>query len=239
MASEAKTTARCIAFVFARAGSKGIISKNRQLVGEYSLLERAVLCGSACPSISEIFVSTDDPLLASQAEALGAKVPELRPDSLAQDDSPEIEAWRHAIKWVSDSEGKPDFDVFVSLPPTSPFRTPGDVERCIAALESHIDIVVSGYRSTRSPWFNMVTVDELGLAHILLRSEQDIYRRQKAPESFDLATVAYVSRPDYLLSTPSLLSGKVRLVEVDRATAIDIDDEYDLKVARALYQGWE
>ena len=206
-------------------------------MGGISLLEKAIRCGLACPSLSSVYVSTDDLDIAARARELGASVPELRPLSLSGDDSPEIEAWKHAIGWICDESGRPNFDVFVSLPPTAPFRTPNLVETCISELSSEVDMVVTGYPSVRHPSFNMVERNSAGLVRLLHEPEFALAGRQQASASFDLTTVAYVSRPSYLLQTSHLLSGRVRLVEVDRIQGLDIDDQLDLVIANSLAQG--
>ena len=58
----------------------------------------------------------------------------MRPPELATDTAPEWLAWRHAIDWFERERGA--FDVFVSLPATSPFRSLQDVESCIDTLVS-------------------------------------------------------------------------------------------------------
>jgi N-acylneuraminate cytidylyltransferase len=229
-------SSRCIAFVFARGGSKGIPRKNLQLVGGRTLIERAVSCGLACPSISAVCVSTDSDEIAEIARQAGAIVPDLRPARLAQDDSPELESWRHALTWFSDASGKPSFDVFVSLPPTAPLRTPDIVERCIAALDDTCDMVVTGTPASRHPAFNIVRVDADNYVHLLQPGPVSISRRQAVGPAFDLSTVAYVTRPQHLANLPSVLSGRVRLVQVDRKNAVDIDEEIDLILARALLE---
>ena len=54
-----------------------------------------------------------------------------------------------------------------------------------------------------------------------------ISRRQDAPKCFDLTTVCYVFKPEYILKTKNLLSGKVGFVEIPKERAIDIDDKID------------
>lgn len=225
---------RCVAFVFARGGSKGILRKNLQEVGGRTLLERSIECGLACPSISAVYVSTDSDEIAEVALRAGAVVPELRPSRLAQDDSPELDSWKHAIAWLMDDHGDFGFDVFVSLPPTAPLRTPEIVERCITALDNTCDMVVTGSPAVRHPAFNMVMLDVDGYASLLQPSPTLVARRQEAPKVFDLSTVAYVTRPQHVMSMTSVLQGRVRLVEVDRRVAVDVDDDIDLILARAL-----
>ena len=48
--------------------------------------------------VDEVIVSTDDPAIADVAVSSGAKVPFLRPASLAQDDSPTVDVILHALK---------------------------------------------------------------------------------------------------------------------------------------------
>lgn len=225
---------RCVAFVFARGGSKGIPRKNLQTVGGRTLLERAIDCGLECPSISEIYVSTDSDEIAEVARRAGALVPELRPSFLAADDSPELDSWRHALDWLTNDAGRVGFDVFVSLPPTAPLRTPSIVEKCIASLDETCDMVVTGSRSVRHPAFNMVCLDAENYAYLLQSSTVPVTRRQSAEIAYDLTTVAYVTRPQHVSTMKSVLSGRVRLVEVDRRVAVDVDDEVDLILARAL-----
>jgi CMP-N-acetylneuraminic acid synthetase len=230
------TEMQCVAFVFARGGSKGIPRKNLQTVGGRSLIERSIDCGLSCPSISQVYVSTDSEEIADVAKRAGAIVPELRPTYLAQDDSPELEAWKHAVSWLTDETGQPEFDVFVSLPPTAPLRTPDVVERCIAALDDECDMVVTGSVAVRHPAFNMVQIDAAGYAHLLQPGLAEVTRRQAAAQAFDLSTVAYVTRPQHVIAMPAVVYGRLRLVVVDRKTAIDIDDDLDLILARALIE---
>lgn len=224
-----------IAFVFARGGSKGVPRKNLRVIGGVPLVVRAIDCAAQCPEIDAVVVSTDDEEIADVARRAGALVPELRPAHLATDNASELEAWRHAVGWFADADGQPTFDLFVSVPPTAPLRTPTDVRRCIAAYrERECDIVVTGTFAHRHPSFNMVEVAPDGLARLMMPRAGGVVRRQDAPPAYDLATVAYVCSAQHVLTTPSVLAGRVRLVEVDRVSAVDIDDELDLALAEVL-----
>jgi N-acylneuraminate cytidylyltransferase len=61
-----------------------------------------------------------------------------------------------------------------------------------------------------------------------------IVTRQQSPNLFDLTTVAYVARPNYIRSCTSLLAGNIRLVEVPPERAIDIDTPLDFEIAEFL-----
>jgi CMP-N-acetylneuraminic acid synthetase len=79
----------------------------------------------------------------------------------------------------------------------------------------------------------MVTLTADGIATLAATSDV-VHRRQDAPPMFDISTVAYAARPDYVLSASSLLERRVRAVEVPRHRALDIDDELDFVVAETL-----
>jgi CMP-N-acetylneuraminic acid synthetase len=223
-----------VAFVFARAGSKGVPGKNLRTVGGVSLLARAIRCARACPGIDEVVVSTDSDEIASAATVEGALVPGLRPSELAADDSSELEAWRHAIDWFAVGDGW-SFDTFISVPPTAPLRRVEDLGRCLAAFDSGgWDLILSGSSARRHPAFNMVEVDSTGAVHLLAESVRPATRRQDMAPCYDLTTVAYVSSPRHVASTASVLSGRVGLVEVPPAYAIDVDEELDLVIADLL-----
>ena len=51
-----------------------------------------------------VYVSTDSEEIASISSDIGAKVPFIRPDSLATDKSSSIEVMKHAISWLYEKE---------------------------------------------------------------------------------------------------------------------------------------
>ena len=50
----------------------------------------------------------------------------------------------------------------------------------------------------------------------------------------DLTTVGYITKPKFIMNSKGIFDGKVGYVKVPRERAIDIDDFYDLKIARFL-----
>lgn len=225
---------KSVVFIFARGGSKGVPGKNIKSLGGKPLIAHAIEIGLATPTVETVIVSTDDLAIAEVARAHGAEVPFMRPLDLALDHSPEWLAWRHAINWYHDHRG--EFDVFVSLPTTSPFRTVQDVENTIQALTSaeDVDIAITVSEANRSPYFNMVKVDPDGYSQLLIPPKTDVFRRQDVPEVFDVTTVAYAARPQFVLEAGSIFAGRVKAVQVPKERSLDIDTPFDFMVAEAL-----
>ena len=224
---------KTFAFIFARGGSKGLPRKNiRKLAGK-PLIAHSIDAAKEISSINKIFVSTEDPEIASIAEQNQAVVIH-RPSSLASDKSPEWLSWKHAINYTQDNFGT--FQNFISLPTTSPLRNSDDITRCLSAYTRGVDIVVTTTKSQRSPWFNMVQQDDTGATKLLLRDmHNSISNRQTAPESYDLTTVAYVSSPNFILNNSSIWDGHVMGVKIPPERAIDIDTLLDFEIAEFLY----
>lgn len=223
------------AFIFARGGSKGILRKNIKLLGDKPLIAHAIETGLKSRYINRVTVSTDDQEIAEVARRYGAAVPFMRPKYLAQDDSPELLAWRHAVTEIEKTSDWPQIDIFVSLPPTAPFRSVEDVDACILAyMESDADIVVTVKKASRHPSFNMVTLDENCYAHLVMPVKNRIHRRQDASDMYDMTTVAYVSKPEFIQNADSIFDGKVLGVVIPENRALDIDTTLDFEFAEFL-----
>ena len=65
-------------------------------------------------------------------------------------------------------------------------------------------------------------------------SGKPINRRQDAPKSFDITTIAYVAKTDFILNFSSIWEGKVKGVIIPKERALDIDDKYDFLIAQHL-----
>jgi|SaaInlStandDraft_3_1057020.scaffolds.fasta_scaffold09853_2 N-acylneuraminate cytidylyltransferase len=223
---------KTFAFIFARGGSKGVPGKNIRILDGKPLLAHSIMVAQDIVEVSRIFVSTDDQDIADVGIKYGAEIIN-RPTELAQDDSPEWLAWLHAIEWL-ESKGE-YFDRFVSLPTTSPLRNKSDVINCLNLLDKQTDVVVTMTDTSRSPYFNMVT-EENSYIKLLNESKEDYSRRQDVPLAYDMTTVAYVSRPDFIKNNNKIFDGKVKAVIIPKERAVDIDDEIDFEIAKMLIQ---
>lgn len=223
-----------IAFIFARGGSKGLPGKNIRMLGGKPLIGWSIEQASAVKRINRIIVSTDSEDIATEAIKYGAEVPFIRPDELARDDSSEWMAWRHALKYLLDNNGVLP-EVMLSLPATAPLRLPVDIDRCLDKYaEGDSDIVITVKVAHSSPYYNMVKSNDDGTVGIVIPLSSSIIRRQDAPEVFDMTTVAYVARPEFVMKHESLFEGRVRAVQVPVERAIDIDTLLDFQIAENL-----
>ena len=225
---------KAIAFIFARSGSKGLPGKNIRLLDGKPLIAWSIEQALAVKRIERVIVSTDSEEIAAVARAYGAEVPFIRPAELASDDSPEWLSWRHALTYSLDRNGTLP-EAMVSVPTTAPLRLPIDIENCLDEYEKgDADMVITVTDAHRSPYFNMVKANANGTVGLVIAPKSVIARRQDAPVVYDMATVAYVARPEFVMTCGATFEGRVRSVHVPLERAIDIDTILDFQIAECL-----
>ena len=122
-----------LALIPARGGSKSIPRKNLLMVGGKPLIAHSIEQALASRRITRTIVSTDDAEIADVARQYGADVPFMRPSDLAQDLSPDIDVFRHALGWLRDREGY-HCDLVVHLRPTGPVRRVALIDEAVELL---------------------------------------------------------------------------------------------------------
>lgn len=223
-----------VAFIFARGGSKGLPGKNIRHLGGKPLIAWSIEHAQAVNRIQRVIVSTDSEEIAAVARQYGAEVPFIRPAELAGDDSPEWLAWRHALNYLLETDGVLP-QAMVSVPTTAPLRFPLDIENCLDKYEqTDSDIIITVTDANRSPYFNMVKFNSNDTVGLVIPPQSAIARRQDAPAVYDMATVAYVVRPDFVMKQNSVFEGQVSAVHVPTERAIDIDTLLDFQIAECL-----
>ena len=222
-----------IALICARGGSKGLPGKNIKPLNGTPLIGWSIKIAKKVERISRVIVSTDSEEIAKIALEYGAEVPFMRPNELAQDDSPEWLVWKHALDYLNNHNN--GIDGLVVVPTTAPLRSKDDVNNCINEFEKgNVDVVITVSNAHRSPYFNMVKTNQNGFSSLVISSKEKITRRQEVPEVFDMTTVVYVANVEFIMNNASLFDGTVTSVEVPRHRAVDIDDMYDFNFAESI-----
>jgi N-acylneuraminate cytidylyltransferase len=86
----------------------------------------------------------------------------------------------------------------------------------------------------RSPYFNMVKKNSDGTFGLVIPTQSAIARRQDAPVVFDMATVTYVARPEFVMSHNNFFEGRIKVVHVPPERAIDIDTLFDFQMVECI-----
>ena len=217
-----------VAIIPARGGSKGVPRKNLRRVGGVPLIERAVRTALAADGIDLVVVSTDDDEIAAVASAAGARVVR-RPAALSGDTASSESAILHALDELE--AGGDSIRIVAFLQATSPF-IPGDVltDAVQQVRDGHSDSVFAAHETYGFLWGRDAAGAAVALNHDAARRP----RRQDRDPHFLETGAFYVFRADGFRAAEHRFFGRIRIAEVPEWTAIEIDDEQQLRIARAL-----
>merc|ERR1712166_598055 len=101
----AATVPKVLALIPARSGSKSVPHKNIRVMGGAPMIVHSIRHAQASQQVTRVMVSTDSEEYRQIALAAGAEAPFLRPAALAQDLSPDLPAFTHALEWLRQNEG--------------------------------------------------------------------------------------------------------------------------------------
>ncbi len=231
-------TIEVMAVIPARGGSKSIPRKNILDFAGHPLIAYSIAAGLQAKHVTRVVVSTDDEEIAEVGRRYGAEVPFLRPAEYAQDNTPDLPVFEHALAWFDEHEGyRPD--VLVQLRPTSPVRPPDCVDRAIEILlenpqaDSTRGVVVSG----QNP-FKMWTFAPEGHMQPLLKveglAEPFNAPRQKLPQTYWQTGHVDAIRRETILNKKSLSGDVIMPLLIDQKYTVDIDTMLDWQQAERL-----
>jgi len=224
-----------VAAICARGGSKGVVKKNLRILAGKPLIAHTIEQALDCGVFSRVVVSTDDPEIAAVAREFGAEAPFLRPAELARDDSPKWPVFRHLIESLEKMYGL-KIDILADLDTGTPLRNYSDIQGSVNALtESDADVVITAYSAERNPYFNMVEQDG-DYVKIVKSAGGVITRRQDAPAVYSLTPSVFAMRRDFIMRSSHWSEGRVKIYEVPRERAIDIDSNFDFLLVEFLMQ---
>jgi CMP-N,N'-diacetyllegionaminic acid synthase len=223
-----------ICTICARGGSKGVKNKNiRNLAGE-PLIAYSLKQAKECGLFDLIAVSSDSQDILSIARRCGADILIERPEHLAGDTAPKVPVIRHCVEEAERISNK-QFDVVVDLDATSPLRLPEDIIGAVNLLEmENVSNVITACPARRSPYFNLVELDESGVVKLSKSLDKNIVRRQDSPRCFDMNASIYVWKRQALTDHSTVFNFDTRLFEMPEERSTDIDNELDFEIVEFL-----
>ena len=222
-----KVRPRVLAVIPARRGSKGLPGKNIKPFMGIPLIAHSIMLAKMCPQINRCIVSTDSHEIADVATKYSGDVPFIRPQELAQDNTPMLPVLRHALKMVEIDEAQ-HFDYLVLLDPTSPGRYPQDVTQALQKLmdNSNADGIIGVSEPDFSPLWHCV-VDNGGWMEDLSPEAVKYERRQDVPKVYRINGSIYIWRSEYIRTSADSWrsTGKHVMMEIPESRAMSFDTE--------------
>ena len=222
---------RVLAFIPARGGSKGIPNKNLACLNEKPLIYYTIEAAKSSRYVTDIFLSSDDPKIIQYSESLGINIPYKRPSKLAEDDIPTIDTVLHGLEWLRENS-PPLPETILLLQPTSPFRTPKDIDGAVEAFfSSKAKSLVSVHTQMEHP-YKCVESNGEKWSYIKKPAENN-QNRQNYPDNFHIINGAvYIVSSDFIFSRKTfVVENETMLYHMSPENGLDIDEPMDLKWA--------
>lgn len=227
---------RYLGFIPARAGSKGIPKKNIALLNGNPLIWHTIHGAQQSRLRDSLFLSSDSQEIIDYCKGLGIKGDYKRPDFLATDQASTVDAVLHALEYLSSQGQRPENVVL--LQPTSPLRTPVEIDSAIELFEQRNLQSLVGVNTMREHPYECIESAEGRTWSYLRRSPINATRRQDYLEKFYYINGAlYIVNTDYLFKNKCFVTeGETYLFEMSSCNAIDIDEPLDLYMAEAYFR---
>lgn len=222
---------RVLALIPARGGSKSLPRKNVRMLAGRPLIAHSIEAARASRTIDRVVVSTDDEEIAEIARRHDAEVPFLRPARLAEDDTPDLPVFQHALEWFDEQEGwQPE--IIVQLRPTSPLRHPEDIDRAVEMLDKRpeADSVRSVAEPLENPYKMWSVTGDRWLTPILTSDLLEPFNmpRQRLPDVYWQTGAIDATRRGTIMDLSSMTGRRIAPLIVDTLGAVDIDTEASL-----------
>ncbi|MDD2494205.1 MAG: acylneuraminate cytidylyltransferase family protein [Tissierellia bacterium] len=223
-----------LAIIPARGGSKGIPRKNIRNMAGMPLMAWSIEAGRRSKYIDRIIVSTEDREIMDIALKYGAEVPFLRPNELAQDNTPGVEPVLYTVKKLINDENN-KYDYTILLQPTSPLRNEKHIDEAIETLLSINNIkkfnsLISVTEVEHPVYWNRLIGANNELKDFLKYDKSIKFRRQHFNNVYRLNGAIYLIETDALLKYMNFETDNTMAYKMDKKSTIDIDciDDFEL-----------
>ena len=226
------------AIIPARGGSKGIPGKNIKLLCGKPLIVYTIEAAMVAKSIDRVILSTDDPEIAEIAGKYNVEIPFMRPAHLAQDDSLAIDNYIYTVNRLN-AENSTQYDEFIVLQPTSPFRTAADIDNAIELFhDKKADSVISVCEAYHPPvWAKKVAPS--GVLKDYFDIDIGNRNRQELEEAYMPSGAIFILKLSILKSIYSYYSDNTYAFIISPERSIDIDTPLDFEFAEFLMRKHE
>lgn len=221
--------------ICARGGSKGIKNKNIKKFKNKPLIYWTIKIAKQIRFFDKIILSTDSQKIKKIGIRNNINVPFIRPKKLSTNLAKEIDVWKHCLNFYKSMNDLPEY--LVVLPPTAPLRNINDINLSINKIRNkkNADALISVTDSHRNPYFNIIEKNKNGFAKVVIDKKR-FFRRQDAPKVYDMTTVIFILKTDFILKTNNIFDGKVITQYIPKSRSVDIDNLFDWKLANYLFK---
>ena len=220
---------KIVCIIPARKNSKGIKNKNLSLINNKPLIYYPIKNALSSKVIDKVYINSDSNKILNAAKKIGKVINFKRPNKLGKDNTKIFEVISNQIHKLN---LKKDYQILILLEPTSPFSSTKDIDNALRKMiRGDYDSFVSVSKKS------IPRIDyEVKVKNHLINSNKKITKnRQDYKYRYLLCGIFYISKLNTYLKNKTFLQNKTGFLEVKNEKIIEIDDAFDLKLARLLY----
>lgn len=217
----------------ARGGSKGVPGKNHKLLNSKPLIEYTLDVALLCPSLQDIYVTTDDVAIWEILKEYPSIKLHKREAALATDTS-SINDTIKVVLEIAEKEQQKHYDCILLLQVTAPLREPFHVEEAISLLDNNVQC------NSLISFVEMSDIHPARLYHIednkaiSYMPEMESANRQELPKAYLRNGSIYIVRRDAFLYSNKIMTPPTFPYVMDEKYWINIDTMRDFYMAEAL-----
>lgn len=213
------------AIVPMRHNSIRVPGKNYRTFGGKPLYHHIIASLLSCPSINEVVIDTDSPLILADAEKCFPSVTLLeRPEHLRAGTIPMNDVLLNSIRQIDDA------DFYLQTHSTNPLLRATTISAAIELFKQNFPSYDSLFSVTR-----LQTRLWDGLTRPINHNPAILLRTQDLPPIYEENSCLYIFTKNVLESKRNRIGDRPMMYEIDPTDAWDIDEELDFRIAEFLY----
>lgn len=222
-----------IAIIPARVGSKRLPGKNLIELGGKPLIVWSIEAALEAGLFDKVIVSSDSREINELSVKHGASCQGLRPRYLSSDNADTWSVVRYETELLERHQLN-TVDTVTLLQPTSPLRDSADIRSAFNLLSCEIDSVISVCENDHPREFVNQLPDDHSMKGFI--DVKNLKRIQEIPVSYRLNGAIYCLKRGLLSDVSCLYGSRSKAFVMDRRRSIDIDTQFDLDLARFMYE---
>lgn len=213
----------------ARSGSKRIKNKNLKKFFGKPLIYYSIKLALKSKVFNDVIVSTDSKKIEKIAKNLGAKVPFLRSKKNSLDNAPIIDVLKEVV-----SKAKIKEEYICCIYPTAPLLKVKDLKKGIKMINDNYDQIIA-----ISEFVTPIQRAFIKYKKSFIKFINPKYKFSRSQDLnktfFDTGTFAIYKNKN-IINYKKIKNLKIGFVEIDRYSAVDINNNDDLDFAKFLFK---
>ena len=216
-----------LAVIPARSGSKRLPNKNILPLGGHPLISYTINSVKILSNLIDHIFTTDDENIREIALSYGAFSPFIRPKNLAGDNITNYDVMIHAINYLETKFSK-DYDAYILLQPTSPFRSALDIVNSIKEFEKGDCPTLA---SVKGPFFKRHKI----IKELSSKDTSKLVNVGNHKPIYIYNASIYITSKEYFFSNRKIHNSPESYYIMNEY-AIDIDTKEDYDIANLIFE---